>query len=205
MQRQRHAAVDRIRMPHYTFLDVETANSSGRICSIAVNVTDSRGDVLDESYWLVDPECEFNAVNMNIHGITPADVRGCDTFDAVWEASLERLFRSSVVVAHSGTCADFPNIRKTLACYGIEMPRIMINDTRLMAQALLNLQNNRLETVCDHYGIALDHHHNAMDDTIACRKIFWSMAREFGLPEPTPYQFGAAGSRRKTVRHSRVW
>ena len=189
-----------LEMPHYTFLDVETANSSGKICSIAVNVTNAKGDVLDESYWLVDPECDFNAINVGIHGITPGDVRGCDTFDMLWDAHLERLFRGSVVVAHSGTCADFPNIRKTLACYGIEMPQIMINDTRLMAQSLLNLVNNRLETVCNYYDITLDDHHNAMADTIACRKIFWSMVREFGLPEPAPYQFGSSGSHRRASR-----
>lgn len=192
-------------MPHYTFLDVETANSSGKICSIGVSVTDARGDVLDEAYWLVDPECEFNAVNVSIHGITPADVRGCDTFDVLWESHLEQLFRGGFVVAHSGKCADFPNIRKTLACYGLEMPRILIHDTRLMAQSLLDLENNRLETVCDHYGIRLDDHHNAMADTIACRKIFWSMAGEFGLPEPTPYQFGSTGGRRSTARTARAW
>lgn len=61
---------------NYIVLDVETPNGKNdSICSIGVELIDD-DKVTDEWYTLVDPEEEFESMNIAIHHITPGMVQG---------------------------------------------------------------------------------------------------------------------------------
>ncbi|WP_057845294.1 exonuclease domain-containing protein [Bradyrhizobium retamae] len=79
-------------------LDVETANADlGSICSIGL-VHFRSGAVFKSLTILVDPEDEFDPLNIGIHGIRPEDVAGKPTMAQVFPAISASL--SDVVVVH---------------------------------------------------------------------------------------------------------
>lgn len=47
-----------------------------------------------------------------------------------------------------------------------------------------------LDRLCDHYGISLASHHDALDDAKACASVFWKLVTEFGPLEPAEWTFG---------------
>ena len=63
-------------MDGYVFLDVEWADAKRHICSIAYQRTDRAGTLLDTSYQLVNPQCEFEPMLQNVHRITEEMVLG---------------------------------------------------------------------------------------------------------------------------------
>lgn len=67
-------------------LDVETANADlASIC--AIGLAHFRGGSIFRSLTiLVDPEDEFDQINVGIHGIRPEDVAGKPTMDQVFPA-----------------------------------------------------------------------------------------------------------------------
>jgi DNA polymerase-3 subunit epsilon len=67
--------------------DVETPNfNNDRICAIGISVIEN-GEIVKSRYSLVNPECEFDYRNIQIHGITPSDVNDAPTFPEVWGLS----------------------------------------------------------------------------------------------------------------------
>jgi DNA polymerase-3 subunit epsilon len=40
--------------------------------------------------------------------------------------------------------------------------------------------NHKLNTVCDELHIDLEHHHNALDDSVACANILLTQQQQFG-------------------------
>jgi len=64
----------------FAALDVETANADfGSICQIGI-VTFNDGTVTDIWQSLVDPEDDFDPVNVSIHGIDADRVAGAPRF-----------------------------------------------------------------------------------------------------------------------------
>ncbi len=84
----------------FVALDVETANADfASICSIGL-VHFKQGQVFKSLTILVDPEDDFDPVNIGIHGIRPEDVRGRPTMAKVFPVIGEAL-RDSAIVHHS--------------------------------------------------------------------------------------------------------
>lgn len=81
-------------------LDVETPNRlNNRVCSIALTVL--TGSEIETNYYsLVNPEAEFDPINIGIHGIKPQDVLGAPTFPDIWD-KIGNIIRPSIIVAHN--------------------------------------------------------------------------------------------------------
>ena len=61
-------------------VDVETANSQRwSICQLGICVVEA-GKVVKTDSVLIDPECEFDPFNVEIHGIDAKDVKGKGNF-----------------------------------------------------------------------------------------------------------------------------
>lgn len=87
-------------MTDFTALDVETANSDfASICSIGL-VHFKQGQVFKALTILVDPEDDFDPVNIAIHGIRPEDVAGKPTMAAVFPV-IGRALEGTTIVHHS--------------------------------------------------------------------------------------------------------
>ena len=147
----------------YIVFDVETPNRRNeRMSAIGISVIED-GIVTEDYYSLVDPEQEFEDFNIQLTGITPESVAGKPTFADLWP-DIEKLFSRGVVVAH-GAGFDMSVVSKCLRAYGIEGPECYgyIDTLTLSRNFLPELPNHRLNTICDHLDICLDHHNAGSD------------------------------------------
>jgi DNA polymerase III epsilon subunit-like protein len=157
------------RMDRIIAFDVETPNfNNDRICSIGITVIEN-GEIVQSQHFLVNPECTFDPRNIQIHGITPADVAEAPTFPEIWNI-IGTLFRTNLVVAHNAVF-DLCVLRKALQAYGISESLVYYIDTLTIARSVIKETDNyRLPTLCEWFDIPLDHH-NAGSDSWACGKL----------------------------------
>lgn len=168
-------------MTEYSFIDIETPNRlNNRICSIGIEKTDDRGEVLFSKHYYVNPEQDFDNYAMRVHGITPSQVVNEPTFLEHWNNEISSIISNSTLVAHNASF-DLNVLGKTLDSYLIDKPKIRFVDTVDMARHYLNLENYQLPTLCSYFGIELADHHNALSDAAACRRVFWSILKRVKL------------------------
>ena len=161
----------------YIAFDVETPNSrNDRMSAIGITVVEE-GEIVENFYTLVDPECEFHYYNVALTGITPSMVRGKPTFPELWE-KIEPIMSSGMLVAHNAHF-DMSVLAKCLRDYGIAWKRRAdYCCTCQMAKRLMKgLPDHKLNTICYELDIALEHH-DAGSDARACGEILrWLSAR----------------------------
>ena len=165
---------------NFIALDVETANADlASVCQIGIaHFADGRFSEKWES--LVDPEDEFDSMNIAIHGIDESMVAGAPTFPSLTETVTQK-FVDTVVVSH--TPFDQTAIRSVFAKYGIELPVITWLDTaRVVRRTWLDLSRRGygLAPVAERLGIEF-RHHNAAEDARAAGEILLHAMRETGL------------------------
>ncbi|MDD2370462.1 MAG: 3'-5' exonuclease [Firmicutes bacterium] len=156
--------------------DVETPNSNNdRICSIGVTIIED-GIVKESENYLVNPECDFEYRNINIHGIKPDDIKNAPTFPTVW-ALIGENFMNNMVVAHNASF-DLGVLKKTLLYYEINDLVLMYADTLRIARAILKeTANHKLPTLCWYYDIELKHHDSG-SDSWACAQLLLNLVED---------------------------
>lgn len=165
-----------------TFFDVETPNRmQDRVCSIAAVKTDLKGNVIATLDLLIDPEEPYDPVNTNIHGISTTHTKGKANLLDSW-SRLAPFFTSDILIAHNAPF-DLNVLDKALAYYGIHRKQVNYICTCSAAKSLCVLENYRLSTLCNEFGIALHHHHKALDDATACKDLFFTLYETGGLTE----------------------
>ncbi|MCL0330113.1 3'-5' exonuclease [Apilactobacillus xinyiensis] len=165
---------------NFIAIDFETAASKrASACSVALIVV-RNNKVVDEFYSLINPEVDFNWRNIKVHGIHEKDVQDAPTFPEIW-SHLKKFFNSNqLVIAHN---ASFDNsvIKQSLIRYNLEIPKYLTLDTLKTSKEFYpDLTNHKLNTVCDALNIELKHHHNALDDSLACANILISQYNNYG-------------------------
>ena len=154
----------------YVAFDVETPNyANNRMSAIGIVVIEE-GKITDRYFSLVQPEARFDDFNVALTGITPQMVRSAPTFAQLWP-QIRPLMESGVLVAHNAPF-DMAVLGKCLRDYGIfwrEQAEYLCT-CRLAKQALPNLYNHKLDTLCRYYRLELDHH-QADSDALACAQL----------------------------------
>lgn len=172
---------------NFVAMDFETASAArNSACSMALAVVRDN-QVVDEFYTLIKPETAFDRQNIQIHGITPADVADAPKFTDVWPLICQFYTVNQLVVAHN---APFDNgvLKHTLSHYGVEQPHYLSLDmVRTSRKFYPDLPNHKLNTVAAALNIELEHHHNALDDTVAAAKILVAEAEQFGIDLVKPF------------------
>jgi len=151
-------------------IDIETPNKyHDRICSIGLTIIDG-GSILSTIQYLVNPETEFDPVNIEIHGIRPIDVQDAPKFPEVWN-EISGIVCSELIVAHNATF-DLCVLRKTLQAYEIYESIVQYACTLEIARNTISgLDNYKLPTLCNHAGIDIEHH-DAESDSKGCAQLF---------------------------------
>lgn len=155
----------------YIVFDVETPNhANDRMCSIGIVVVENQKIVKDQ-YFLINPEAEFDAINISLHGIKPNDVEDKPTFGQLWK-TIEPVLSDGLLVAHNAPF-DMSVLAKCLNAYDIEWnPYVFYACTCQMGRTFFpDAENYRLNTLCEMLNISLSNHHNALDDAKACANI----------------------------------
>lgn len=161
----------------FVALDFETANAKrSSACSVGIAVVEN-GKIVETRHWLIKPYPNyFNAINVQIHGIQPADVAGAPTFDVVYEELLPYI-DGKIVVAHNASF-DISVLRNSLDTYDTSYGKFKFLCTCKLGKALVpKLGSYRLDVLCNRYQIDFQHH-NAEADAMACAKLLLKIASE---------------------------
>lgn len=154
----------------YIVFDVETPNlANDRISAIGITVVED-GHIKEEICRLVNPQTRFDSFNIRLTKITPKAVADKGAFPELWE-DIKHIMESGLLVAHNATF-DMGVLAKCLRHYQISwQPYTYYACTCRITRACLPLlQNHRLDTLCGHLNIKLDHH-TAGSDSRACAEI----------------------------------
>lgn len=155
--------VGRVSPARWAVVDTETTGlfNADRIVEIAIVTIDpASGTVIDEYDTLINPMRDIGAVG--IHGINASMVQSAPIFEEVAAAVAQRL-DGAVLVAHN---LSFDT-------------RMLNNEFRRLGAELdagdgictLRLCGERLDLVCERYGIPLSEHHRALADARATAQL----------------------------------
>jgi len=152
-------------------IDFETANrEKASACALGLVVIED-GFITEERSWLIQPPGNyFEWRNTEIHGIDEDAVAQEPEFDELW-AEIGPYLDGAVILAHNASF-DIAVLRGSLDHYELEWPRSegYYCTVSVARKAWPLLVNHKLDSVCDHCGIALMHH-DAASDARACAKI----------------------------------
>ena len=156
-------------MSKYIVFDVETPNRyNNRISAIGISVVEY-GSITKSYFSYVDPEQPFDWFNTQLTGIDAKTVAGAPTFPELWK-KIEPVLSSGVLVAHNASF-DMGVLKKCLNDYNIPWKSsVSYCCTVQMGKRILPGMSHKLNTLCDYYGISLDHH-RADSDRRAAAKI----------------------------------
>ena len=175
---------ERTEFDTYTAIDVETPNRYSRsICSIGLVHVDESGEV-HRLHYLVNPDDDFDGINISIHGIRPEDVENEPTLDAIWP-EIEPYFTDCLLVAHNALF-DLPVIRKALLrenLYAENWKYICTLETSRKHIPKTAFGSHKLNDLCAGLNIPLEHHHNALDDALACASLYEYLRMNYHVNE----------------------
>ncbi|UQS85098.1 3'-5' exonuclease [Apilactobacillus apisilvae] len=172
---------------NFVAIDFETANSKrASACSLALTVV-RNNQIVDEFYSLINPEADFNWRNIKVHGLHEKDVANAPVFPEIWP-SIKNFFTSNqLIIAHNNSF-DNSVLKNTLLRYNLIVPKYLTLDTLKTSKYFYpQFENHKLNTVCSYLNIDLHHHHNALDDSLACANILIHEQKSFGNDEIKPF------------------
>lgn len=158
-------------------LDFETADRwSDSACALGMSrIRDGRIEA--EWYSLIRPPRSVVHFT-DIHGLTWDMLKGERSFMELWPEISAFLEGAELLVAHNASF-DRRILYGCCKAGGVPAPSAPFACTVKGARRVLGLPHNRLNDVCEHLGIALDHH-NAASDARASALIYLHL-RSHGL------------------------
>ena len=160
----------------YVALDFEILDTwRAAVCSVGCAVFEN-GRLVDTFYSLVCPPSKNeNYYCVQTHGLTYEDVKDAPTFDVVWK-TVDNIIGDSPIVAHNASfeksCID--------ACsdeFGTRNDYVYIDTLKMSRRLLTESNKHSLIVSCGRLGIRIGRYHNALDDAIACGKLFLELTR----------------------------
>ncbi len=166
-------------MENFVAIDFETINKEKEPCSVSlVNFVD--GKPTDKFYSLIyQPAGNFDKNTIRIHGITPEAVKDapklCDLIP-----DIAKMVNGKMVVAHYAPF-DIGILARILeSCDTKDYLFNYACTLSLSRRTFKGLVNYRLDTLCEHLGIDLQHH-NAESDAVSCGKLMLAILTEHNL------------------------
>lgn len=155
----------------FVAVDFETATCyHNSACAVGIAVVSS-GEIIHRQSWFIQPpDNDYHAMNMRIHGITPAMTKNSPSFPSVWN-EVAQIIGNNIVVAHSAASADISYIRRSSAHHEYHPPSFPYICTRDLARLSWPSQlSYRLPDLCEQFDIHLDHH-DPLSDAVAAAKL----------------------------------
>lgn len=166
-------------------IDFETANASrASACSVGVAIIQNF-EIIKSEERLIRPHisCEyFHPMNISIHGIRPRDVANQPEFDQLTDWLFDVL-SADLVIAHNASF-DISVLRALCNLYGFKYPEFNYLCTCQLAKRFwTNLENHKLNTLCDYIGHTFTHH-NAQADAQAASILLLTMLNNSPYSSP---------------------
>ena len=155
------------------FFDLETTGLSplfDRVIEFA-GIKVLRAQETQTFSMLVKPDIEISPENSAIHGITNDDVADADS-ESTAASKIKDFIGELPLVAHNSKF----DIGFLMAMYhrsGIDTDNNSVYCSCNLSRKLnKEAKSHRLSSLCEQFGIPLENHHRALDDTIACLQVF---------------------------------
>lgn len=169
---------------NFTVIDFETANNQrASACSLGI-VKVVNGQIVEKGVWLIKPyDMHFDYRNIEIHGITPADVINEPEFDVLYHKIFKEKLEGQLVVAHNASF-DMSVLRESLKHYKIEFPTFDYLCTVKIAQKTWpDLSNHKLDTVSKFIKFEFKHH-DALEDCLASAHVLLAACKTLSVQSP---------------------
>ncbi len=161
----------------FVAIDVETANNNvGSICQIGL-AKYADGKLVDSYCTLINPQTDFDALNIGIHGITAEQVADAPFMIEVLDEMLA-FIAGNVVVSY--TLFDQRALKACLTRYYLSNPNWpWIDATVIVRQAYRQFayKGYNLANVCKVLNYQFEHH-DALADAKACGHVVTTILRE---------------------------
>ena len=164
-------------MEDFVAIDFETANSNAYSpCSVGIAKFEN-GTLVDSFYSLINPEQEFDAMNIFVHGIQPEDVKNAPVYKEIYP-KIENYIRGNLIVSHSSF--DRNVLTKSADYYDVSPLDINFFDTLTLSRRLIPGVQHGLSQMVDYYGLSgITNFHNALEDAKACGLLAVALSSEF--------------------------
>lgn len=149
----------------------------------AVKVVD--GNIVEEFDELVKPENAIPPRITKLTGITNEDVENCRSISEVLPDFLD-FIDGYILVGHNIASFDIPVVREIAKKTLNRNFNVYYVDTLRMARKLTNVENCKLQTLLDHYGLKNENAHRAFQDCEATIKLLKAM-RDDGIKADVKY------------------
>lgn len=164
----------------FVAIDVETANPDfSSICQVGL-ARFKDGRLFDTWESLVDPEDDFSAMNVAVHGIDAQAVRGAPRWPAIF-AECARQMGDAIVVSH--TAFDHAALVRACAKHQLVVPAWRwLDSARVVRRAWPQFAASgwALRKITAHLGIRFEHH-NAKEDARAAGEVLLQAIAVTGL------------------------
>lgn len=157
-------------------IDFETANyQRDSACAIGLVLVENN-EIKEKQTHLIKPPTNW-FVFTDLHGISWNDVKDSPNFGKLWP-EIKPLFDEADFLAAHNSSFDEGVLRACCKLYGIEYPDIPFQCTVKISRKLWGIYPTKLNLVCEHFNIPLNHH-EAGSDTEACAQIMIRAIKEF--------------------------
>ena len=160
-------------LQNITFLDFETTGLKDPMPVSLALIRMKNDKNIYAKYFLINPEKSIDYSAYLVHKISKEMVEKQPNFVEVWK-EIKPYISGQIVVGHN-VRYDSGVIVNCIRRYGLDCEpyhTICTCDNAKKMIAKEDVPNYKLDTVCDYFNIKLETHHDARDDTNACRLIF---------------------------------
>jgi len=156
---------------YFTAIDFEYAVGQDTACSVGI-VTVENGTLIEEFHSLIQPpDNKYSFYTTRVHGLTSKHTRDAKLFPEVFPEIQKRL-KDKTVVAHN-IATDRSVLFKNMSRYDINHDIMPIKnwDCTLKIYRNKGFKPCKLDNLCSHFGIELNHH-DALSDARACALLY---------------------------------
>lgn len=166
----------------YVAFDTETTGLRASDRLVELGAVRFRGyEVEGEWSGLINPDRPIPAEATAVHGLTDVDVRGAPRARDVLPGFLD-FIQGAALIAHNAPF-DVRVLSLELLRAGLALPDNPVLDTCAIPRRLrLAVQDHRLGTLADAFGIPRGRAHRALGDARVAQALFQAYVRELGEP-----------------------
>lgn len=157
---------------NFTAIDFETATGyRNSACAVGI-VTVENGEIVEQYSTLIrPPENYYWGINIDIHGIRPADTAHVSDFAGLYPEIHRRLV-GRTLVAHNASF-DRDVLQKTMSHHQLDYDDLQVAGWECTCNIYKakGFRPANLAACCERLGIELNHH-EALSDALACAKLY---------------------------------
>lgn len=166
----------------FVAIDMEILDSAWRasVISIGVVVIENNKIKTKKYYTVCPPSKSENYYCVQTHGLHYDDVKDSPDFPTVWNEIDKKYIKRSPIIAHNvsfeKSCINTCNEE-----FDTNNDYEYIDTLKLSRKYFPDLENHKLDTICEAIDYDLKNYHNAAEDAEACANVFLTLNKKYNI------------------------